>query len=393
MTHSYSALYYPFIHFKDDAWLKMASLYWDRMGRIVPSTYQTEDSHIVRELGDFVEILRPEWVQPEFGETFIEFINEHADHLRNNYGIDERVNWPMVSALEQPPLAGGLSGTDPRLSYVFYEKMTEELRNLLIDSRIAIPDNEDPRWIGMHPRLTKVYMTALADQLSGERGLYPLTDETIDHLAVGGLTVERLAQILLGDVNLVGAEANAREVESTAAYVALEMAVPSNLADLSVERILEFRERYPGERGRFQRYMTEFVQTRQWLEDIRSTDVLEQRIQDEYERELKPQIDEFREKLRDVNIDTVLGAMAIQVSVPSVLTVGATLLGTTINPVGGLLAGAALALAQVLHDRRKAQQELQSSPMAYLMRIERDLRPRELTNWIWRDAVRLRPGV
>ena len=29
-------LYHPFIHFKDDDWLKLSALYWDRMARIVP---------------------------------------------------------------------------------------------------------------------------------------------------------------------------------------------------------------------------------------------------------------------------------------------------------------------------------------------------------------------
>jgi len=50
-NHSYAALYYPFIHFKDDRWLKLSALYWDRIGRIVPSAYRTEDSETVRASG------------------------------------------------------------------------------------------------------------------------------------------------------------------------------------------------------------------------------------------------------------------------------------------------------------------------------------------------------
>ena len=48
----------------------------------------------------------------------------------------------------------------------------------------------------MHPKITQVYMTALAKELARRRGMYPLTDETLDHLAVGGWTMERLAQAL-----------------------------------------------------------------------------------------------------------------------------------------------------------------------------------------------------
>jgi hypothetical protein len=71
-NHSYTPLYYPFIHFKDDRLLKAVALYWDRIGPIVPSTYQTEDSDTVRELGSFIEVLRLEWVKPAFGQTFSE---------------------------------------------------------------------------------------------------------------------------------------------------------------------------------------------------------------------------------------------------------------------------------------------------------------------------------
>jgi hypothetical protein len=299
-----------------------------------------------------------------------------------------------VPESRRPPTAGGPSGTDPRLGYVFYEKLSPDLHDALVDSGIAWPDEYDPRWIGMHPRLTQVYMTALAAELAGEQGLYPLTDETIDHLAVGGWTVERLAQALLTDVDLVRSEPEeTREVESVAAYMALQTVLPSDPARLSVDQILEFRERYPAERGRFQRYVADFVQSREWIGNVRETDVLERRLQDEYVRELKPQIDEYRAKLHDMNIATVAGALAVQVGVPSTLVAGASLLGLAINPVGGLLAGAALALVPIFLDRRKAQRELQSSPVAYLMRLEKELRPIELTNWIWRDARRFRPAT
>jgi len=43
MSHSNRALYYPFIHFKDERWLKLSALYWDVMGRIVSETYAREE--------------------------------------------------------------------------------------------------------------------------------------------------------------------------------------------------------------------------------------------------------------------------------------------------------------------------------------------------------------
>jgi hypothetical protein len=47
---SYQALYYPYVHFKNDAWVKLSALYWDKLKRIVPEGYPTEDSATVRGL-------------------------------------------------------------------------------------------------------------------------------------------------------------------------------------------------------------------------------------------------------------------------------------------------------------------------------------------------------
>ena len=101
----------------------------------------------------------------------------------------------------------------------------------------------------MHPKLALVYMTALADQLAGERGLSPLTDETVDHVAMSGCTIERLAQALLSGVELVDNKANAHEVEALAASVALKTVLPRDIEKVPVEKILAFREKHPGERG------------------------------------------------------------------------------------------------------------------------------------------------
>jgi len=45
---NYIGLYYPFIHFKDEQWLKLSALYWDKMARIVPKDYDKKDSPTVK---------------------------------------------------------------------------------------------------------------------------------------------------------------------------------------------------------------------------------------------------------------------------------------------------------------------------------------------------------
>lgn len=49
--------------------------------------------------------------------------------------------------------------------------------------------------------------------------------------------------------------------------------------------------------------------------------------------------------------------------------------------------GSAWGLIPVLRDKRKTMKEaLRSSPVAYLMRVEEELKPQTLKNWIWQGA-------
>ena len=84
------ALYYPYIHFRDDDWLKASLLFWDLMGRIVPKSFRPElrDSDFVREVRDAddqcIRDYHPEDrdVKPVSAEL-LSVIDEHADWLRH----------------------------------------------------------------------------------------------------------------------------------------------------------------------------------------------------------------------------------------------------------------------------------------------------------------------
>src|SRR5262245_23700591 len=162
--HPYSGLYYPFIHFKDDRWLKLSALYWDSMARITPDDYPREDSPVVKSLGQFIENLPPSYVSPTFGERFVEFVKKDGKALQKRYGVSLRDKWKSIPSERRPPPAGGSSGSDHRLSHVFYEKMSKTVRAAFTDNDLARPDPYDERWIGMHPKVADVYMTAMADQ-------------------------------------------------------------------------------------------------------------------------------------------------------------------------------------------------------------------------------------
>jgi hypothetical protein len=394
----YIGLYYPFIHFKDDAWLKLTALYWDKMGRIVPETYKTEDTDTVKQLAersDYIETFRPGWVGPEFGERFIRFLKTRKAKLKKRYDISKRNQWPNVPPELRPPPQGGLSGTDPKLTYVFSEKITKDAARELEESSLALPDAGDRRWIGMHPKLATVYMTALAEQLASERGLRPVTDETLDHLAVSGCTIERLGQALLGDVNLSERKLSSEEITVEMASFAFQAVLPKDIANVPIKKIIRFRKKFAAERFAFQAYLEALPSKEEWRE-LKSANAVRAHLKLEYTKNLQPKFDELKKQLRDVGIDTVIGAMNVRVASTPALAIGATI-GLTGNPVFSILVGVgglALGLIPVIRDKQKEIEKIyRSSPAAYLLRMEENLAPAKLRSWIGQRARQFRFGV
>ncbi|MGE0887368.1 MAG: DUF6236 family protein [Blastocatellales bacterium] len=391
---TYQALYYPFIHFKDDNWVKVAALYWDKLGRIVPYDYTTDDSDTVRALGSFVETLRPGWVRPEFGKSFIDFIVQYGPKLKEKYSLSLRDTWPMLSEKERPPKPGGASGNDLRLGYIFYEKIDEDVYAIMRQSGLASTDDRGGKWIGMHPRLAWVYMTAMAEQLAGERGLRLLTDETRDHLALSGLSTERLAHALLEDVPLVTANPTPTEIETTLVSVAFRAVIPKDLEALSIDKILAFRDKYPNERTSFQNAVADMLKSREWLKSISDPHVLEQRLRDEYEKLWDAKLTDLREKLADVGIDTMFSCFNLKATLPAAAMGAAAGMALPLNPIAAGTAGLALAAIPALRDKRKSAREaLKSSPVSYLYRIEQNLAPLDMWDRIKQRSLQFALGI
>jgi len=389
---SYQALYYPFIHFKDDRWLKLTALYWDKVARIVPNDYTTDDSATVAALSSCIDTVRPDWAPSDFAQAFVEFISQYGPKLQEKYALSLRDQWPALDEKRRPPRPGGASGNDPRLGYIFYEKISNEVYLALKDSGLASTDDRGGRWIGMHPQLAWVYMTALAEQIAAHRGLRPLTDETRDHLALSSLSPARLAQVLLDDVKLVESGPTPLEIESALVSVAFKAVVPTKLAELEPAKILAFREKYPLERAAFQQATADLLKGADWLKSIDDPAVLEQRLRDEYDKHWNARLMDLREKLRDCGIDAVLGCFNVKTVLPA--GIAGALAGLTLNPVAAGAAGIAVGVMTTLRDKRKlALGALRASPVSYLYRMEQDLAPKDLWGWVRQGAQRIALGV
>jgi hypothetical protein len=77
---TFHGLYYPYLHFQDEGWLKAAALYWDGMNRIVPYGARLDDSDEVKrfEQDGFVARQDPYEAAYEIAEPFRELLRERG---------------------------------------------------------------------------------------------------------------------------------------------------------------------------------------------------------------------------------------------------------------------------------------------------------------------------
>ena len=388
-------LYYPFIHFKDDRWLKLAALYWDKMARIVPRGYEHVeggDSEVARRLSDeldFIKNMQPHltWkLEDDLGIV----LATRADKLRQRYGLEHIDKWPI-----DPVTARSCSrARDNRLAYVFVEKIHPTVEQKLCELNLATERVED-RWIGMHPRLAQVYMYALAEA-TAEEALHPVTDEVFDHVVLSGDSVETMSRALLYDdrnkrpaSDDLPAIPGPAEVTQTLASIAIENAIPRDLGDVDVAKIIRLRKQYRDELTAFQRWMHELgPMLWEQLSEVRSAELANVCLQAFYDKEIKPHIAALRGAITSVGLKAAGGALSIKLEVPDLIGKLLIGLGFVLNPLCGAACAVGLQLIPVVREAQGQAHEIaKQQPAAFLLHVEEGLRPVTQLQWI-RDRVR-----
>lgn len=371
-------LYYPYIHFQDENWLKLATLYWDRMGRIVPDKddVNAEDSDFVRALKfevDFVKDLRPQSETQEVGSKFLELLKAHETKLRSRYGIKK---WNQRLRSEGPDR--NRRHSDDIIETVYAEKMSEDLRQSLVDTGLAYaPMHKD--FLIMHRRLADVYMTVLADAMArqrdvGENKYEPTTDTIDNHYAVSGGGLEHIKNALLPlevkkqrhDVSLLSS--------ARVALFALEMTVPVNIADVTLKQIIKFRKKYKKDVCEFHQDVADFVSDQQLLETlIQNPTEFQKHLEKVYAQKVQKKLDKLGTVVTETWKDTALSML--YVSPMALIGKGIPALIPGAEPVSIGVAAFALGAVPAL---RKSQKELKTKvgPQAYLLHAREYFEPK-----------------
>ena len=391
-------LYYPYLHFRDEAWLKGAILYWDRVDRILPAypddffNFAPDDSEVVAALtrARYIGGIKPFREAEKVGASFLNLIKEHEVALREKYGVAKVSEWNINPEPDRVPVNEPIpKDLDRRFSYVAEGKMPIQLLEDLVNTGLATKGvYEAGLWfLGMHPKLASVYMTSLTEEITAGKTRQPITENPKLHIAVSGCTMERIAQALLGDEDsdLVFADANKRQDEAEAfmASFCLQTVMPKNIESLEVRKIIDFKKTRRDEMRNFRRSLEDFVTNLEWLEDVKNQNEMQKALKRAYDARIAPQLREAESFFRTLSGGTVLSTIALSpASLPNSLE---SLLNIPLEPIAAGIAGVAIAMLPVLYGARWMAREKVGS-VAYLLHVKEGLNPSTMRQRILRGA-------
>lgn len=408
-------LYYPYIHIRDEQWLKVAALYWPKLARVLPRDFPVADSETVRTLVDELDFIVP--VEP--GPTaavvapmFLEVIDRNAAELRDGYFVpageyEDSAHHaaPVPRRVDAEPTPPGLMSTwtrqvlpgwpptfGPPIAGLYWDEVAEPLRNALFDAglavRIPVSRASGQSWVAMHVQLAWVYKCAFIEAQARQSGFVPTTDQPKAHLASDGWDAEAIAASLLSPEP---APAAAQEPLATMGMLALRIVIPRDIERVSVRQVVELRRRHAPEFDAFSSALDETAETlTSELAGVALPEARDQYLRLEVERRFAVPLENLRNAMKGLRIDTALSSASLKFELPAAVSsvTGGVLVG---EPVIGTALGAAFAVASL---RRSANQQRQgliaASPAAYLLSVERGLAPPSLLKRITDSLPSLR---
>jgi hypothetical protein len=365
---TFHGLYYPYINFQDEGWLNTGALYWDSIGRIVGIDIPLGDSDDVKRLIDagFVQDRRPELsTKQEVAKPFSALLASRGEALLQKFRVDAITS-------------------ESDLVVVFDEKMDAELLKDLLALKLV---RTEGRWIEIHRRLGDVYITALAEAMAPRIGARPLAEKGTDHVAISGLTLERLTDALLNDDGMrPRPQHQDTELEEAMATIALRYVVPADPDSIPASEIVSFRNKYQEERGQFQAEVAKIIKELGYIKEMTNPDDVIRHLQAEYDKRLAGKVKRLERAMQTVGWNTVENAMAASWAVPAGLSAVFAVLGLASGAVTGA-AGVAFAGWSMLRKRRKAMDDLlKPSAEAYLYRAKSALSPQALASEVYADG-------
>jgi len=368
------ALYYPYIRIRNEDWLKVSALYWDTMRRFKPTGYHLRDSSVGEQFAQagFLISLDPEGYAENVSNELLAFMMQHTETLRRKYSIQ--------AALDTPSGPGwgteGPSRRNRNLGLIHSRKIRQGYRNFLIGEGLGeVGRDADDQWIGLHPTMAAAYMLTLVGTCADSEGLNPITDYYTPFLPPT-TGVESAISLLTADTDLYENPDRAIHDAANFAIAAIQIVKPRNLRNISVERILNAKNKLEEELATFRGFVARQQPELEHLARIQSNDIRAEAITAHLNSEVKRPLERLERGQRLLGFDTFRSLLAWQTWTPSLPAIGVgyvTHAGPVVTTVGTAVTVVGSARSQLRRDRRR---QIRESPVGYLLSVKRELGPR-----------------
>jgi hypothetical protein len=250
-------LYYPYIHVRDEAWLKATLLYFPHILRMVPPRFETRDSPLVRDLVH---------LPGARGEPLVGFYRTNTAAI--DQAIDRLTSRLMSDIEKSPELAAQLSWEATLAAYRrdddflihtakaprhFWSELSK--RGLMWSpspptrtSRQSYQISRTPDdWVAVHPILGEVFMATVAAAAAKDAGLEVVTDASHVHQVVSARDEETIYQTLFHGGSHNGASESAMTLRLANLVIVggfdVSTLSPADLAAMSANReaLFDFR--------------------------------------------------------------------------------------------------------------------------------------------------------
>jgi hypothetical protein len=378
------ALYYPYLHFQDEGWLKTAVLFWPKIGRIVPGDFRPRDTPTVHALVDhgLVFNVPPRPWTFEVGQDFMELLASDSIDLERRYRLSSELVARGRVDLGRGDRPSGeapyveLDDTGLRaLGWLNIDRVSGRLRDELRDRGLAVlGDGPTGIWVGVHPKLSTVYKCALAERIASANGMQTITEETSDHIALSGWSLDTLAEVLLDDI---GPEVTTRpdDIAEVFALAALHTVVPAGLDRIPVKQILRVRSELQQEFVGFRDFVAGLHGQFTEISSTEAPDIRARKLEIPVKGIVEPRLQALERAVRQAKLEPIPAVISMKsLAPPAMAEVVAHQVGL---PPGVSAAGtvAVTLLASARNARQKAHELQTQSPVGYLLGLKRGLSP------------------
>lgn len=364
-----SALYYPTIDIHNEAWLKSATLFWDRIETIVPeseerpyrrrSTMLLQDegilfAHRVNPFSDEVRGLEQDVVKfmdtPEGKKSFIKPWGSSAVSIANrrNRNVEDTT---YNGERRREYIIDNMTRTY-RDFYIHVEKLPMILRD-----RLGLKETEDG-YVWASRGFMSFYMTLMANRICQNNRMALLTDKVYQN--------NLSSRILTDGLTSVVGKGNMRDVKRGMMYQAI-------IDDIKVdphtpmESIVRYKRERRHELASFRAEMDRLLA---FDTDGMNEQDLKHMVQCVYQRQVLPTIDALKATLNDARINWMAGLATCVLTgvMPAIMGMGQD---TKTNVAIGVCEGLGLALTSLPYLLKRNDYE--SSPYSYLIKMNQHL--------------------